>query len=221
MWLDNVNREPCHAGLLGDVAVDFLVALDGDGSPSLVAVDLKPFAQGPLLSFKLFDFLQAGHWDPRQGIYTLDPEQLAADVMKAYAFKQALQAHHAGSSFNLEKVDILRTVRCFVAIDCVAQSSLEHSPAAEFLRRCYLSDISFDMTTGTGTSLHMMHNMTGRGLGIICSSKHLQTCFLSMLQVSPAWLSLMLVFSAEAYLVDWNPPNNLIDQNDWCRFSMS
>ncbi len=173
----------CHAGLVGDLALDFVIVPQKDGSISLVAVDLKPFTQGPLLSFKLFHFLQAGHWDPRQGIYTLDPEQLAADVMKAYTLQQAAQTAETELIFDLEKVDILRTVRCFVSVECITLASLHHSSAAEFLRRCHLSDMSFDMSTGTGISPHLIHHMVGRGLGIICSSVHVQTCFNSMLQV--------------------------------------
>ncbi|KAK9840148.1 hypothetical protein WJX74_004172 [Apatococcus lobatus] len=180
--------ETCWAaGLIGDVAVDFLVVPQKDGSSPLVAVDLKPFAQGPYLSFLLFDFLQSGHWDPRQGIYTLDPEQLAADIMRAYAIQHLSVHPEAENSYSnllsTESVDILQTVRCFVAIDSFTQTSLNHTSAGDFLRRCRLSDIYFDMADGTGASLQIMHPMIGRGMGISCSSTHVQDCFMSLLKV--------------------------------------
>lgn len=170
------------------MAVDFLVLLGEAGTVSLAAVDLKPFMQGPLLSFLLFDFLQSGHWDPRQGIYTLNPEQLASDIMRAYAIQHVAIDPEARSSYSdllsTESVDILQTVRCFVAIDTLTQASLSNTSAADFLRRCRLSGIFFDMAEGAGTSIQMMHPMVGRGMSVLCSSTHVQDCFLSLLKVS-------------------------------------
>ena len=177
-------------GLIGNVAVDFVVLPGQDSSKSLVAIDLKPSMQGPLLSYLLFDFLQSGHWDPRQGIYTLDPEQLAADIMRAYAIQHLAVNPEEGSTYvdllSTESVDILQTVRCFVAIDFLTHTSLSHTSAADFLRRCRLSDVYFDMAEGTGASLQMMHPMIGRGMGVLCSSIHVQDCFLSLLKVGRA-----------------------------------
>ena len=173
----------CCTGLIGHLAVDFLT-MPGIVSPAtIMAVDLKLHVQGPLLSFQLFDFLQAGHWDPRQGIYTLDPAQLAADVMRAYALQQAAQSQQAAFG-SLKQVNILKTVRCFVAIESFTQASLRHLPAADFCHRCRLSDICFDMEEGTGASLHIMHPMIGKGLGLFCSSTNLQDCFFRLLEVS-------------------------------------
>jgi hypothetical protein len=159
------GRIQSRSSRAGYVSVDFVVLRDG----SLLRMWATDINVGPgpsLAAFQLFDFLAAGAFKPRSGVYVVGEGSVTVPTGGLNSSEPS-DGRPGSGSVDLAAVGVAQE-RCFVSCDLLRHPGIASMDYGGFFNACKAVGLAFDMDTRTGTAILVIDGSSCGAMGIVC-----------------------------------------------------